>query len=273
MTVDAHGNIHGQGGKFAGHIRGDADGVELDNEDGEHSDHTYRRDQWAGVDVAEDDVYRMEAAGIDPDDFESDDRDRRLWACTMRGDLTFEGKLTENARKLRTHTPVAHNDDVIPVSGKVWVDTEKAAAYIDGFAAGVEACERAMLTHGDDWLRSGTLIDRGWEIELPDTRSENPEAARARVDGFSAAYAYRAFEFRAGRGDVPETVEVIEPLAADSTGRVRLTNIRPSAIPGHFEGKPTTVKQQLRYTNDGGVTTWSPSARVAFRPIQVAANF
>lgn len=86
--------------------------------------------------------------GVYPSDFASPNRERRMWACAMRGDLQFEGVLLSNALELNRYQPILsgrryfHHQFVIDSphdKPELWNDLPVAAQieFIDGYAAAV----------------------------------------------------------------------------------------------------------------------------------------
>ncbi len=84
--------------------------------------------------------------GVTKSDFQSADRDRRMWACAMRGDLTFEGIVLSNAFELCRHQPSLHrrrffhHEANVRVASNIvrWdsLSADDQIEYIAGYAAG-----------------------------------------------------------------------------------------------------------------------------------------
>lgn len=86
--------------------------------------------------------------GVYPSDFTSPHRERRMWACAMRGDLQFEGVLLSNALELNRYQPTLsgrryfHHQLMIQCGHdkpELWDELPVSAQieFIDGYAAAV----------------------------------------------------------------------------------------------------------------------------------------
>lgn len=106
-------------------------------------------------------------AGVLPEDFGSPHRERRMWACAMRGDLEFEGTLLSNANQLSRYQPsldgrrMFHHQRQVLVGSRymAWdgMTSLSQIHLIDGYAAGVTGalCTPGVCDSHDDFWWSG----------------------------------------------------------------------------------------------------------------------
>ena len=110
---------------------------------------------------------RLADSGISPEDFSDPDRNIRMWACSARGDLIFEGKLLSNALQLRRHAPgldahrYFHHESSVYIGGeeRSW-DTlrpEDQLDYIRGYA-------RAAASRTDPASQPAGREISGWRV-------------------------------------------------------------------------------------------------------------
>jgi hypothetical protein len=218
------------GGQFAPGARAEVD-VDLD-------------DGWEGVGVVDpSEIERLSKAGVEPSDFESRDMGRRMWACAMRGDLVFEGRLLSNATELWRHDDgidrgrIFHTPAAVKINGAdvPWgvLDAEEQCDYISGYAAAIGG----STDHKDNrFARAG--YRRGLHVD-------DTERAIASGDG-------------------PRQLTIIDSDA--SHRRLRVEGVVPSPRGRGYIGQIAAGQYRQHYDFDGSgrVVPYGKGTRVFF---------
>lgn len=195
--------------------------------------------RWAAVGASDPEVRsRLEAAGVEPADFTCDDRDRRMWAASYRGDLIFEGQeLLSGAYDLSRHEPSLgpgrffHHTEKVDIAGekRYWnhLSAEEQIDYIAGYARGVASSRpgAAFVTPSGD------------------------ESPAWRAGSHRGLYAAVQADF-ADRRRLDEAVKV---AFSDVPGRVLVvTDVEPDPRYGHGYRAKVAAGQYRYHDHDGG---------------------
>lgn len=224
-------------------------------------------EEWAAI--APVNRQKLIDAGVKPSDFASPDRDVRMWACMERGDLVFEDELVSDAYALSRHGVHGGEHRVIAVPGQIanpmtgervsWADLDPQTqlAYLDGYAAGVQATGHIQGALGPEW-QTGALRDRGQKL------GAHTAAGKAyRLAGWRRAYYAERFadDVRRNGGSGYPYVEIYE---SDTPGqRLRVTDVqaRSDATGDYFVGRIESGQQRF---GANGTHDRSPGSTVRF---------
>jgi len=193
---------------------------------------------------------RLVAKGVMPEHFHSEYRDTRMWACSERGDLIFEGELLSNGYQLHRYADglderrTFHHEQSVDIDGnqRAWNDLTgvEQMDYIKGYVSAI----------GGD-LHQGLA-------ESPAT----PAFLRA---GFKRGLRQATTEavITNGGGNDWQSFAIVDPDTVDRN--LMVTHVKPVPERGGYEAE-VSFGQYRRHTTDNGSTTvpWNEGAKVFF---------
>lgn len=201
--------------------------------------------EWRSVRVTNRTVQnRLERRGVCPEHFGSDDRDTRMWACSERGDLIFEGELLSNGHQLSRY--VGDLDDRRTFHHDLSVD-------IDGREVGWSALSGAKQM---EYIAGYSLA----QSDAPSTPPASPYAMAGWLRGIDSHNA---------RVDIEEDANpsahftVVDP---DAIARhLSVTHVQPVPERGGYEAEVAANQHRWHSTENGrNVVPWAAGARVFF---------
>lgn len=208
---------------------------------------------WAEAGVTDPTIItRLVDRGHSPADFTSDDRDVRMSACAARGDLVFEDRLLSHAFDINQHSQhpsLTHRRAIVPRG--IYMSDDPAdrarseAAYIDGYAAGLNQIAELRDRLGGEWVNAA-IADRGWQfpgVAAPESGSHEAKVRRA---GFLHAYQVEAMRDQMEAGEIPAELTIRTSMSVSGTARLR--SIRRLQH-GNWSGVLNSNEQ--RWNNDG----------------------
>ncbi len=206
--------------------------------------------KWADVGVTtQAERERLESRSVMPEHFHSEYRDTRMWACSERGDLIFEGELLSNGYQLHRHADglderrTFHHERSVDIDGnqRAWDDltgTEQMD-YIRGYVSAVGGDLHQEFTESPVNAASQAGFRRG-------LRQVTTEAV-----------------ITSGGGNNWRSFAIVDPDAVDR--HLTVTNVKPAPERGGYEAE-VAFGQYRRHTTDDGRSTvpWSEGSKVFF---------
>lgn len=201
---------------------------------------------------------RLQDHEVLPEDFTSDDRNRRHWAHYVRGDMVFEGELTGNAYEMHRHDSrldprsVFHWTEEVYVGGNTrrWDDLS-AGDRLDYIAG----CAEVLASDGD----TASMLFAG----------EASARQAGRVRGRNIVSAQRIIE------ENPDPDRGFVIVDSDAAGRrLVVRNVRPAPERGGYEAEVAAGQYRRHYDPDGSGRTvpWTEGSRVFFRQEALGAS-
>jgi hypothetical protein len=193
---------------------------------------------------------RLESRSVMPEHFHSEYRDTRMWACSERGDLIFEGELLSNGYQLHRYADglderrTFHHEQSVDIDGnsRAWNDLTgvEQMNYIKGYASAIGGDLRQEFAKGPETPAMRAGFRRG-------LRQGTTEAVIVNGGGSN----WRSFV-------------VVDSDAVDR--HLKVTDVRPVPERGGYEAE-VAFGQYRHYSQWDGVRTtvpWSEGSKVFF---------